>query len=120
MSGVEILNEIPIYNIAEWALTTTAIILIVTPLAFFIHSIIQWEDFGYLVLNTVCGFFVGLVITVLFIIFTSKTDIAYDKNSVQYYQYQVVVSDEVKFSEFMEKYEILEQNGNIYTIQERN
>lgn len=120
MSGVEILNEIPIYNIAEWALTTTAIILTVTPLAFFIHSIIQWEGFGYLVLNTVCGFLVGLVITVLFIIFTSETDIAYDKNSVQYYQYQVVVSDEVKFGEFMEKYEILEQNGNIYTVQERN
>lgn len=120
MNGVEILNEIPIYNIAEWASVTTAVILIATPLAFFIYSIINWEGFGCLVLNTVCGFFAGLVIIVLFIVFTSETNIAYDKNSVQYYQYQVVVSDEVKFSEFMEKYEILEQNGNIYTIQERN
>lgn len=120
MNGVEILNEIPIYNIAEWALTTTAIILIVTPLVFFIQSIIRWEGFGYLILNTFLGFTIGLIIVVLFIIFTSKTNIAYDKNSVQYYQYQVVVSDEVKFNNFMEKYEILEQNGNIYTIQERN
>lgn len=120
MNGVEILNEIPVYNIAEWALATSVIIPIATLLAFFIYSIIQWEGFGCLVLNIVCGFVTGLLITVLFIIFTSETDIAYDKNSVQYYQYQVVVSDEVKFSEFMGKYEILEQNGNIYTIQERN
>lgn len=120
MNGVEILNEIPVYNIAEWVLATSVIILIAIPLALFVYSIIRWEGFGYLVLNTICGFFVGLFITILFIVFTSEADIAYDKNSVQYYQYQVVVSDEVKFSEFMEKYEILEQNGDIYTIQERN
>lgn len=120
MNGVEILNEIPVYNIAEWALATSVIILIATPLVFFIHSIIQWEGFGYLVLNIVCGFTTGLLITVLFFIFTLETGIADDKNSIQHYQYQVVVSDEVKFNDFMGKYEILEQNGNIYTIQERN
>lgn len=70
--------------------------------------------------NTVCGFAIELFITILFIVFTSETDIAYDKNSVQYYQYQVVVSDKVEFNEFMEKYEILEQNGDIFTIQERD
>lgn len=120
MNGIEILNEIPIYNIAEWALGTAGFILIATPLVFLIYSIIQWEDFIYVVLNAICGFFVGLFITLLFIVFTSKADIAYDKNDVEYYQYQVIVSDEVKFNEFMEKYEILEQNGDIYTIQERD
>lgn len=120
MNGVKILNEIPVYNIAEWASITVAIILIAIPLTFFVYSIIRWEGFGCLVLSTILGFLVGLLITILFIVFTSEADIAYDKNSVQYYQYQVIVSDEVKFSEFMEKYEILEQNGDIYTIQERN
>lgn len=120
MNGIEILNEIPIYNIAEWALSTMCFILIGTPLLFFIYSIIQREGVGYTILNTICGFLIGLFITILFIIFTSKTEIAYNKNSVQYYQYQVVISDDVKFKEFMEKYEILEQNGNIYTIKERN
>lgn len=120
MNGVEILNEIPIYNIAEWALATVAVIFIVTPLAFFIRSIIEWEGFRYIILNTASGFLIGLFMTILFIVFTSEADIAYDKNNVQHYQYQVVVSDEVEFNEFMEKYEILEQNGDIYTVQERN
>lgn len=120
MNGVEILNEIPIYDIAEWALETACFIFISIPLAFLIYSIIQQYGIGYIFLNSFYGFFIGFFITILFIIFTSKADIAYDKNSVQYYQYQVVVSDEVKFNEFMEKYEILEQNGDIYTIQERD
>ena len=33
--------------------------------------------------------------------------------------YQVTISDEVNFNEFNEKYEIIEQNGLIYTIRER-
>lgn len=119
MNGVEILNTIPIYNVAEWALGTAAFILIATPLAFLVYSIVQYEGFCDVVLNTVCGFLVGLFITILFIAFTSETDIAYDKNSVRYYQYQVVVSDEVNFNEFMEKYEIIEQDGSIYTVQEK-
>lgn len=34
-------------------------------------------------------------------------------------QYEVLISDEVNFSEFYQKYEIIEQRGEIYVIQER-
>ncbi len=34
-------------------------------------------------------------------------------------EYQVTVSDEVNFNEFYNRYEILEQNGLIYTIKEK-
>lgn len=33
--------------------------------------------------------------------------------------YKVVISDEVSMNEFTERYEILEQEGKIYTIKER-
>lgn len=33
--------------------------------------------------------------------------------------YQVTISDEVNFNEFNERYEIIEQNGLIYTVRER-
>lgn len=33
--------------------------------------------------------------------------------------YKVVISDEVSMNDFMEKYEILEQDGRIYTVKER-
>ena len=33
--------------------------------------------------------------------------------------YKVTISDEVSMNDFMEKYEILEQDGKIYTVKER-
>lgn len=35
-------------------------------------------------------------------------------------QYKVVISDEVSMSEFTEKYKIIEQEGRIYTVVERD
>lgn len=34
--------------------------------------------------------------------------------------YEVTISDEVKMNQFSEKYEIVNQDGKIYTIRERN
>lgn len=34
-------------------------------------------------------------------------------------QYKVIISDEVSMNEFTEKYEIIEQDGKIYTVAER-
>ena len=33
--------------------------------------------------------------------------------------YDVMIGDNVSFNEFTERYEIVEQNGNIYTVKER-
>ena len=40
-------------------------------------------------------------------------------NSINYIEYNVIISDEVSLTEFNEKYEIIEQNGKIYTVRER-
>jgi hypothetical protein len=34
-------------------------------------------------------------------------------------QYKVIISDEVQMNEFFERYEIIEQEGKIYTIREK-
>lgn len=34
-------------------------------------------------------------------------------------QYKVIISDEVPMNEFLEKYEIIDQEGKIYTIREK-
>ena len=36
-----------------------------------------------------------------------------------YYKYQVIIDDSVSLTEFMEKYEILDQEGLIYTVKEK-
>ena len=35
-------------------------------------------------------------------------------------QYKVTISDEVSMNEFIDKYEIIDQEGKIYTVRERN
>lgn len=35
-------------------------------------------------------------------------------------QYKVIISDEVSMNEFLEKYEIVNTEGKIYTVRERN
>ena len=40
-------------------------------------------------------------------------------NSINYIKYKVTVDDSVSMNEFLDKYEILDQEGKIYTVQER-
>lgn len=35
-------------------------------------------------------------------------------------QYKVTISDEIPMNEFVDKYEIIDQEGKIYTVRERN
>ena len=35
-------------------------------------------------------------------------------------QYKVTISDEVQMNDFLERYEIIDQEGKIYTVRERN
>ena len=34
-------------------------------------------------------------------------------------RYQVIVEDDVNFNEFLDKYKIIDQNGLVYTVEER-
>lgn len=123
MNGIEILNKTPVYEVAEWALNTILFLLIVIPLTFIVYSIIKvihGEYWSFIIENAVFGILVGLFVAVLFIVVTEKTGISQDKNNIAYYKYQITISDEVKFNDFMEEYEIVEQNGSIYTVRERD
>ena len=42
-----------------------------------------------------------------------------ETNKIIGINYQVTISEEVKFNDFMEKYEIIDQKGKIYTVRER-
>lgn len=57
-------------------------------------------------------FILGLVFTILFY----KTE-----NSVSYkIQYQVIADDSVSLNEFLENYNIINIDGKIYTVEEKN
>ena len=43
----------------------------------------------------------------------------YSKTDISYIEYKVTIDDSVSMNEFLYKYEILDQEGKIYTVKER-
>ena len=63
----------------------------------------------------------ALGVSIFFLIFTISFGLSNCilQKTGEYTQYKVTISDTVNFVEFNEKYEVLEQDGKIYTIKER-
>lgn len=64
-------------------------------------------------LGALIGGLIGIVAGLLAGVLVGVTEIEY------YPTYKVTISDEVSMNEFMDKYEILNQDGKIYTVKER-
>ena len=115
MSGVDILalEEVAIdwaYNwVAFWIMF--AVSLIVSAILGIIQTVQSgdWADFAAYI---IVGFFIGTFVAVLLGGITA-TPIKYTS------QYKVTISDEVSMNEFTDKYEIIDQEGKIYTVRER-
>lgn len=116
MPGVEILSSQPIYQTEYlWS-----IVLICTGLGFLlslIAAIVSWTNLGFewaelvvvLVTTLVTAFF-GFLVTV---------SLPHETDTVDYIEYKCIIDDSVSLTEFNEKYEILDQEGKIYTVKER-
>lgn len=115
MNGVEILNQTNIYckevNFGIFWLMLGFGLFVGLVLA-----ILEWRD-GFIasgilaiIIGLICGAFLGIIGCAASIDTTDK---------LSHVEYEVIVSDEVNFTDFMEKYEILDQEGRIYTVKER-
>lgn len=111
MEGVDILSQEIIYNT-----------IIPTNFMFlgFVITLVFWVLTSYalseckavlIIIGTILTF--GCLIGSLFLCLTPN------KNDISYIEYKVTIDDSVSFSDFNAKYEILDQEGKIYTIRER-
>ena len=115
MTGVEILSSETIYVVTEcWWLVP-----VFSGLGFLIGLIaviINWIDFGFdsdgiltviacVIVGAYLGFFGAIILE-------HKTD------TVDRIEYKVTIDDSVSMNEFLDKYEILDQEGKIYTVKE--
>lgn len=110
MNGVEILSSEAIYNtiLPEWCIALGFILGV----AFMMAAIFTFID-GYNISGCVC-----LVIMIASIIVTCLGG-AKSKTDVKYIEYKVIIDDSVSMNEFLDKYEIVDQEGKIYTVKER-
>ena len=115
MNGVEILSVIeePILLFNEEVFGITLFISVV--ISFFIGSYMaitksEWVYFIVIpILGVIAGVLFGLMAGGLFAQITDEVETSY----------KVLVSDEVTLNEFLDKYEIIDQEGKIYTVRER-
>ena len=71
--------------------------------------------------NSVNGWLIGLLIGgIVAFIFGISVGCALGKPTEYETQYKVTISDEVPMNEFLERYEIIDQEGKIYTVREKN
>lgn len=115
MNGVEILSAQEVATTITYNVPATWIIACVTLVCFIglgIYMTVKDKDSVWLLLNFIIGFvaamFIGGVVAA-----TTGTTVEYET------RYKVTISDEVSMNEFLDKYEIIEQEGKIYTVRER-
>lgn len=64
-------------------------------------------------LGVVCLFMVIAMLILMCLSFINN------ENNIHHIEYKVVIDDSVSMAEFMDKYEIIDQEGKIYTVKER-
>lgn len=113
MPGVEILNTTIHYKYAlpTWAIVTMVAIIVIPAIMTLIGKI-NSNDCLY-VLGFVC-LVIGAVIAALIGMSAPKPT-----DEIDYIEHEVLVDDSVSFSEFNEKYEIVNQKGKIYVVREK-
>lgn len=114
MTGVDILAVEQVATSYSFSIVTKNIILIIM-LAFVISGIyfaIKDGVASAFLFACLAGAAVSLIIGGLVHEYTKKP-IDYET------RYKVLISDEVKLNDFYDKYEILEQDGKIFTVRDR-
>ena len=105
LNGVEILSQ-EVINTAKCNYSILVIGMITSLLLGIFFSCLINLYFGQVIVFL--GLFMSCILTLIF-----------PKSTDEYTRYKVSISEEVNFVEFNEKYEIISQDGKIYTIKER-
>lgn len=115
MNGIEILSTTEVATTTAWNTTACAIAFWITMaicIGFGIYFSITDYDWSWFLLAAIFGVLLSLLM-MAFVGYITEYPTAYET------QYKVTIDDNVSMNEFNEKYEIVSQEGKIYTIRER-
>lgn len=110
MNGVEILSSKTMYNtiLPEYWIAVGLLLAFVF-MCLTVYFYVKLHDASAIL----C-----LVLMVVSIVILCLGAIS-NKNSIDYIEYKVTIDNSVSMNEFLDKYEILDQEGKIYTVKER-
>lgn len=107
LEGIEILNQTEIKEAPEWLLLMFLISGIMM-IVFLLISMSTGDDITFVFM------IISFITFVISLILLNFMDFPTGK-----YEYQVTIDDSVSMNEFQEKYEIIDVEGKIYTIREK-
>ena len=110
MNGIEILSSKTMYNTilpGYWAFIGLLLAFVFICLAVYFY--VNLHDASAIL----C-----LVLIVVSVVIVCLGVIS-NKNSIDYIEYKVTIDDSVSMNEFTDKYEIIDQEGKIYTVKEK-
>lgn len=111
MNGIEILSSEIIYNgiLPEWCFIAGIVLGLVSTIV----TIMCFVDYR----DDIVGSIFGVLVLICMII--SVLSALPSETNVDHIEYKVTIDDSVSMNEFLDKYEILDQEGKIYTVKER-
>ena len=111
MEGVTVLNQTEIIDVPIWVFIGTIVSLSVL----MISAIICFSASNEIISNiSAVATILALVSCAIFVLLS-----VFIKEPTGEYTYDCLISEDVTLTEFYEKYEVLEVNGQIWTIKEK-
>lgn len=116
MTGVEILNKYAIHTSQAWV-PVVGILAFLVMIVFIVACYIIASTASDTVITVciVCAILCGITAFTLALI-DANTDYLKEYSHTEY---KVTIDDSVSMNEFLDKYEILGQEGKIYTVKEK-
>lgn len=118
MDGVTILNEFEVVTKTVfswesfWIGASLGAALAIVVILLVMASDFDWSSFGLM-----CAIFIPIVsiaVALMAGFLIAPTPVEYET------RYEVSINEEVNMQEFMDKYEIIETRGSIYTVREKS
>ena len=108
MNGVEILNSYQIIK-TSWGICFEGIIFLILLIICAIIMIHFMKKGDFVAIAFFVGVFLFFVTSIISFSQGNKTEIT---------RYEVIISDEVSYNEFTEKYNVIERRGKIFVVEE--
>ena len=107
IEGITILNKIAVTGVPSWVLISAAAILIIGLIVFAISIIAEWPTWTAIV---------SIIIVLLIWFICGILNITIKTGE---YQYECIIDDSVSYNEIVENYNIIEQRGDIWVLEDK-
>ena len=112
LEGIDILSKTKILDTPLWCDVIGPISLIGIVVGFIIMLISAGLEYKKTAIVSIIGIVVSIILIVLAIAFTGSID-------TSRYRYKVTIDDTVSFNKLCEKYDVVDQEGKIWTIDDK-